>query len=225
MFKYYNISTEQLFLNEGQVRWAHPSISFPNREWTSADLEPYDIVILDYSQDDDSPLLPYEEYVDTKPIFNTDKWIYQRTKQEIVFDEDPVNLARYVEQEKALLLKQVAALRYQREISPATVLINGSEISIPATRETQTSLNNVHTVLKQGWIDSTVWKISDDMWVVVDLATIEAIAIAVVAHVQEAFAWEKARFQEITQISTIEDLKTYVNANLTFHPRYHNVVS
>ena len=216
---YYNTSTKKVYKNSFEVIQEFSNVSFPNRQWFKEDIGEFDLVELQYPKDVVTPP-PYEYIEEVDPVEIDGIWtrafeVRQKDLSELSSEE----LEQYISNEKAKILAQIAKNRYRKETSNLTVVVEDKYYYFPVTRETQASLNNVYVTLKNGVISETVWKFSDGDWITVNLQSIESIVNAVVAHVQNAFAWEKAESDNVAAITTIDQLKQYVADNPVNYPQ------
>lgn len=101
------------------------------------------------------------------------------------------------------LIEAIAAIRWEKETGGIT-LTNG--ISVKTDRESQGTIFNGYSSLKNGLVASSMWKFAGE-WVEVTLPDIEPIAQAVSRHVRACFSAEKA-------VSDLIDKATDTNALL-----------
>jgi hypothetical protein len=101
---------------------------------------------------------------------------------------------------KAKRLAEIAAWRYQKEVSGITY--NNAQIN--TDRESQAQITSAYTGLKNGLLTSVNWKAANGQWVEMTLTAIEPIAGAVANHVQSCFNAEKALAQQVNAAETIE---------------------
>lgn len=113
---------------------------------------------------------------------------------------DPANEPMTLERAKAEKLAELAAARYEREVGGIT--IGGARIK--TDRESQATITGAFISLSQGLAQTIDWKAEGGQWVTLNLAQIQPIAQAVVAHVQACFTAEGQLAAEVAAASTIE---------------------
>jgi hypothetical protein len=96
---------------------------------------------------------------------------------------DTISLEDY----KKLKLEEIAAKRYEFEVSGLTI----GDTMIDTSRTSQAILTAAYISLKNNLISSVDWKGRDGVFVTLDLATVEMLSTAVSTHVQTAFTKEK----------------------------------
>lgn len=124
-----------------------------------------------------------------------------------------VNTALSVLTPKEQKLKDLADLRYQKEV--AGIVLN--DIQIKTDRESQALITGAYSysmINPDALID---WKASDNTWVQITAETIKAIAQAVAEHVQACFSNEKVLAEQI--IAAEEDELEAIDLNVGW-PEY-----
>lgn len=100
-------------------------------------------------------------------------------------------------------LKQiVAAERYKKEIAGTTATIQGQEINLATDRDGRKIYSEKLSVIGDGTLS---WKFND-IFLDINKTELEAIINAVHDAVQSAFDWESAKFTEIDNCTTVEQL-------------------
>ena len=108
-----------------------------------------------------------------------------------------------LESVKAEKRAEIAAWRYEKEVGG--VVLNG--ISINTERDSQAIIGNTLLSMREGLVQSVNWKTADGTFVPLGPAEIEAIAGAVVAHVQACFNAEAMLLAEVAAAQTIEAVR------------------
>jgi hypothetical protein len=106
---------------------------------------------------------------------------------------------------RARKLAELAAWRYQKEISGVTV--GGARIK--TDRESQAIVTSALISLSQGLATSIDWKAEGGVWVTLGLPQITGIAQSVVSHVQACFTAEKLLFAEINALATAAQIEAF----------------
>ncbi len=110
-----------------------------------------------------------------------------------------------LEEIRTAKLASLAAYRWQRETAGITV----GGVVIKTDRESQSLLNGALKLFDLdpvlGGID---WK-GENRWVLVNKATLEAVGLAVGAHVQACFTREKVHAEAIEALTTAEAIEAY----------------
>lgn len=108
---------------------------------------------------------------------------------------------------RELLKNQTTAERYRKEISGTTVEIHGITVTLDTSR-------NGRNIYVQKYImmadDDTVnWKFPE-AWVALNKTDLGLVVSTGAAHVQNAFDWEKSKFEEIDAAETAAELDTII---------------
>jgi hypothetical protein len=184
------------------------NVSLPDFELLTDDmLSGFNVTILNES--DKPECGAYETVIDSG--FHIVDGKYYKTYEKIgILPEDESSFQSFLENEKANLKKEIAARRYNREVS-GIILPNGTKIQ--TDRESQAQLNGAYTGLKNGFINKTWWK-NENGWNELSLEDIEPVAKIVAEYVSGCFLYEKLHIDMIDEISTKEDLLLYVNERM-----------
>ena len=121
---------------------------------------------------------------------------------------------------KAAKLLQIAAWRYEQEVSG--VEVNGS--IIPTDRETQAQLTGAYVSLTQGLVQNVNWKVNSTTWITLGLTEISAMAQAVSNHVQQCFTAEYLLTQQVQAATTIEQVQSITLMNLAVNAVVDSIV-
>ena len=100
---------------------------------------------------------------------------------------------------KTAKLAELAAARYTEEIGGIVV----GSVTIATDRESQAMMTGAYVSLKQGLMQSVIWK-GDDGWVTATLTEIEPIAQAVGQHIQACFTKESQLAAQVAAAETVE---------------------
>lgn len=87
----------------------------------------------------------------------------------------------------------IAAQRYAIE----TGGVMFGEYQIPTDRESQQILDSAIEKIRRGLVPSISWKCGNGKWLTLDSDNIVAVEVAVLSHVQGAFAREKAELERL----------------------------
>lgn len=162
-----------------------------------------------YSDDEH---LPHQIPADATPItaqqYDELRSALARGKQ-IIADAngDPIaaDMTYTLDEIRQRKLTALAYYRWQKETEGIT--LNG--VGIKTDRESQSLLNGA---LKLFDLNPSLlaidWK-GENGWVQVDKATLEAVGLAVGAHVQACFSREKAHATAIEALTAIDDIEAY----------------
>lgn len=104
---------------------------------------------------------------------------------------------------KNLLKGSVAANRYKAEVSGIKYNLNGQEITIDTTRENRDKYLQTHLTLDAGEVIS--WK-SSEGWFDLSKEDLAGIISVYKTHIQNCFAWEKTKNEEIDAVTSLEEL-------------------
>lgn len=107
-----------------------------------------------------------------------------------------------IELVKAEMKSAVAAARYAKEIEGTSVLVNGSSVSVPTSRDGKAVFYQQAVIATETPIQ---WKFGSE-WKSVNRDNFIEICNAITAHVQSAFDWEAGKVAEIDSKVTHLDL-------------------
>ncbi len=111
-----------------------------------------------------------------------------------------------LERAKRIKLDALAEWRYQREVQG--IVVGGAPIR--TDRESQATITSALISLREGLTSAIEWKTASGVFVSLGLAQMQAIAQAVVAHVQSCFSAEAQIAPIIEQAETIEAVEAVV---------------
>ncbi|GAA4401240.1 DUF4376 domain-containing protein [Quisquiliibacterium transsilvanicum] len=111
-----------------------------------------------------------------------------------------------LDEAKAAKLAEIAAARYEREVS-GTVL-NGNPVD--TDREMQSKIAGAMAAFQAGFITSVDWKFGGTTFVTLTGEQVQAIARAVTQHVQECFTWERFMVERVNAAATVEEVNAIV---------------
>lgn len=110
---------------------------------------------------------------------------------------------------KSTMLSQLAANRYNQEISGATVVLQEQSLWVSSDRVTRQAWLNA---LQLGSTSQT-WKFNNNTWLTLDNQEMQTVVSALAAHVEQAFAWEKTVHDQIVAAG---DLATLANIDINW---------
>ena len=110
---------------------------------------------------------------------------------------------------KSTMLSQLAANRYNQEISGATVVLQEQSLWVSSDRVTRQVWLNA---LQLGSTSQT-WKFNNNTWLTLDNQEMQTVVSALAAHVEQAFAWEKTVHDQIVAAG---DLATLANIDINW---------
>lgn len=133
----------------------------------------------------------------------------QSSGQQITSDAEgrPIAITKTYtfEEARERKLLELAYYRWQKETGGITV----SGVGIKTDRESQGLLNGALKLFDLNPLLAAIdWK-GENGWVQVDKATLEAVGLAVGAHVQACFSREKAHATAIEALTAIDDIEAY----------------
>lgn len=121
--------------------------------------------------------------------------------------EEPLTL-EIVKERK---IREIADWRYRREVSG--ISLNG--VQIATDRESQAKISSAYMSLAQGLVSSIQWKTADTNWITLDLPMMQAVAQAVLFHVQQSFDLEKLY---VDQVKAVQPSDTAIDEVLAIQP-------
>lgn len=208
---YIKISTKQK-ITPAEIISENPNISFPAGVWEDSMLIPMGYATLYQPATHPFPANKYEQLVEVEPVLIDGKWTVQYEVRSVV-PTDPVELAAFIESEKAKLKTEATSKRYDFEVG-GVALPDGTVIK--TDRESQATITGALSFLNMNPTATIDWK-SKGSWVTLGLAQITAISNAVGSHVQQAFNNEKAHHEAIDALTTVEELLNY-NISTGWYP-------
>ena len=120
---------------------------------------------------------------------------------------------------KGNLKNIVAALRYNKEQTPFKYTIQGTEVTVDASRENR----NIFVQKYQFMTDAETvdWKFPET-WLTLTKAELGELVVAGATHIQTQFNWEKGYVDSIESSTTIDNLRNIYN-ELIPPPNYPEV--
>lgn len=113
---------------------------------------------------------------------------------------------RTLDEVKQELLAQVADNRWKKEVSGATVTIQGYPLKVTTSRGER----DIYLQALQNVLDNQTWKLQTienvTVWLTLSLSDLQLIVNAIIAHIQSAFDWEKTISMAIANSSTLAEL-------------------
>ena len=103
---------------------------------------------------------------------------------------------------KATMLAQLASNRYDQEVAGVTVVLQEQSLWVSSDRVTRQVWLNA---LQLGLTTQT-WKFNNNTWLVLDNQEVQTVVSALTAHVEQAFAWEKSVYDQITSANNLATL-------------------
>lgn len=169
--------------------------------------------------------LPREMTPDTPYLVNQDKnlWIYTARPGENIPHNPRIEIhhgpfwnfnSRYAEYyyrpermhldaAKNLLLQELAAERYRREVAGTKVVVGAGEVNVDTSRDGRATFIQRYTVMGAGEVVD--WKFPTG-WIALTKEELGQIVAAAAAHVQACFDWERTTAEQINQCITHEQL-------------------
>ena len=182
---------------------AHPSISFPNGPWRDEMLA--DLGYAELHQPAEHPFpSQFERLVEGPPQLIDGKWTATYTVESIV-PGSPDLLEAFIAEQKAALNRQVTQIRYQREVQGLT-LSDGT--AIRTDRESQATLTGAYVFSQLHPAVPVDWKGASG-WVQLTAEQIAQMAAAVGQHVQALFSAERAHYEAIESLTSLQAVAGY----------------
>lgn len=115
---------------------------------------------------------------------------------------------------KEILIAEVAAERWNKEVNGGKFTIKGIEVSLDTSREGRNIFLQKYSLM--GDNDTVNWKFPEG-WLTLTKQELGAVVMAGAAHIQAAFDWEKAKVEEIQAASNTATLEaiTIVEAEVS----------
>lgn len=115
----------------------------------------------------------------------------------------------YLNQTKLEVINDLAALRYNYQVTPIAVL----DGTFSPTESNIAKLDSIISVFENDKDNlahySLVWKSSPTVWFQMDIKTAKALKTSAAAQIQRAFNKEYEHFTKISAITTFSDLAVY----------------
>ena len=141
----------------------------------------------------------YPRNPETQKPFASEHAALQYVMSRPIYYATPPTLEEKQEQAKA----ELAAIRWEDETG-GIELADGSKAA--TDRESQSSIANTYSSLKEGFIPSTRWK-SVSGWITVTLEDLAPLAKAVAVHVSDCFTKEETVSLQIDACVTVEEIE------------------
>jgi hypothetical protein len=147
---------------------------------------------------------------EVRPIINTKIETYDGPFWSFT---DDLGTATYTPRNKPIdivrseLREQVAAERWNKEISGTKATIQGQEVSISTARGVRDNLIQQYSILSES--DTVNWKFPEG-WITLSKANLKLCVDACNAHVQQAFTWEQSKVDEINNAADLQALDNIV---------------
>lgn len=100
---------------------------------------------------------------------------------------------------RELLRNDAAAERYRREVAGTNTEIQGTTVTLDTSRDGRNIFLQKYTLM--GDADTVNWKFPEG-WLTLTKSELGSIVVAGATHIQSAFDWEKAKFEEIEAAGT-----------------------